>query len=144
MIITRRILELIDRSVPREHTEAGGILGSRNGEKVDSVVFDIPDCEVPMGCVYSPDVDYLNDRIKQWQHEGIRFMGMFHTHFHGVRTLSCGDKRYIHAIMNAMPVEINRLYFPVYVLPERELVCYIATRSCENVEIRQEMLYVKK
>ena len=63
MTISEEIINMLDCSIPDAPPEAGGILGSRNGEEIDSVVFDIPDCKVPMGCVYSPNVDLLNDRM---------------------------------------------------------------------------------
>lgn len=143
MTITSDLLEIINRSIADYPPESGGILGSGNGEIIDNVVFDIPDHESSMGCAYSPDVDFLNKSIKQWSGDGIRFMGIFHTHFYGVQTLSCADKHYIDTIMQAMPEEINCLYFPVYVLPERKFVGYSATRKSGCVEIQQEILYIR-
>lgn len=99
MIVARDILAILDRSVSDHPPETGGILGSRDGEVIDSIVFDLSGRSASAGCSYAPDVNFLNQRIKRWQGEGVAFMGMFHTHFHSVRTLSCGDKHYIHAIM---------------------------------------------
>lgn len=60
---------------------------------------------------------------------------MFHTHFGASKTLSLSDQSYIQAIMQAMPEEITQLYFPVILLPEKQIVSYIATRKQEQITI---------
>ena len=55
---------------------------------------------------------------------GIEFLGIFHTHYYGVKTLSDADKDYMRRIMNSMPESIKILYFPVFVFPNNEMVLY--------------------
>lgn len=86
-------------------------------------------------CEYRPDVDALNACIAQWSEQGIEFYGMFHTHFGASKTLSLSDQSYIQAIMRAIPEEITQLYFPIILLPEKQIVSYIATRKQEQITI---------
>lgn len=138
MIISRGLLDVLHESLPVYPPESGGILGSLDGRKIDNVVFDIPSQESAMGCAYSPNVNFLNNQIKQWQCCGIHFMGIFHTHFYGIRTLSLADKKYIKTIMCTMPSSINCLLFPIYVLPKRIFIGYRAIRKDGCVEIENE------
>lgn len=143
MRILRSVTDKINDSISGLPPETGGILGSSDNKIIDTVVFDLPAPENTRPCSYFPNVEFLNQNIDQWQNNGISFMGIFHTHFGGVKTLSSGDKKYINAIMCAMPKGINTLYFPLYVLPERELVCYKAERLNGSVEILQDNTVVE-
>ena len=62
--------------------------------------------------------------------------------FFGVRTLSDGDIAYITAIMRAMPQSVSELHFPVVVLPDREMISYLAVRSGNEVKIREETVTI--
>lgn len=144
MRILKSIIDTINNSISGVPPETGGILGSRNNELVDEIVMDLPDSTNTRPCSYFPNVDFLNRNIESWQNNCIFFMGVFHTHFAGVKSLSIGDKKYINVIINAMPPQIDTLYFPVFVLPDRELICYKA--KCVNgiVDIHKESLIVEK
>jgi len=123
--------------------ETGGILGSRGKKLVDEVVIDLQGASCESPCSYAPNVDFLNRSIEDWQRRGIRFVGIYHTHFGGAKQLSCGDRRYINAIMAAMPQQIERLYFPIIVLPSAEPICYTAIRSNEALDIRVEEVVIE-
>ena len=138
MKILDKIIEEFNTHICDEPPETGGILGSSAGDVIDCIVFDSTsdsDC----ACSYSPDTDFLNSCIAEWLSRGIEFKGVFHTHFASVKTLSECDKTYITEIMNAMPEEIGSLYFPLYVLPDRRLVCHRADRTdCGTVFCTEE------
>lgn len=119
--------------------EIGGILGSADGEAVTEIIMDRCNGE-QYRCSYIPDVKYLNKCIAEWHEKSIRFMGVFHTHFANVKTLSQGDKAYITAIMNAMPDWVETLFFPVFILPKRELISYYANKK-EN-KIYDDILHI--
>lgn len=138
MRILKSVIDTIDRSITDIPPETGGILGSRDNELIDEVVMDLPASTNTRACSYYPNVDFLNHTIELWQRNDISFMGIFHSHFVGVRTLSGGDVKYINAIMSAMPQSVEALYFPVFVLPDRELVCYRAKKTKGAVEIMTE------
>lgn len=104
--------------------ETGGILGGTDG-CVTTIAYDCGKIGTKK-CSYTPDVDMLNQTINEWQDRGIDFMGIFHSHFFGVKTLSEGDKRYILHIMRNMPKSVSFLYFPLIVMPERVMVVFKA------------------
>ena len=143
MIMLKSTLELLNKSIKDIRFECGGILGSSQNEIIDNVVFDDIRHQKRIRCSYAPNVEFLNKCILQWQQENIRFWGMFHTHFAGVKTLSEADETYIRIIMNAMPEEIYCLYFPIYVLPERELVGYVAKRTLGDIKIESNYVIIK-
>lgn len=142
MRIQKSVLDIIDNSISGIPPETGGILGSSNNTVIDEIIMDLPNITNTRPCSYSPNIDFLNRSIEVWLNSGIAFMGIFHTHFMGVNTLSVGDKKYINAIIYAMPEQINALYFPIYVLPNRELICYKAKRSKEAVDIQAEDIVI--
>ena len=141
MRITKRTYESIvcyPRDVP---PETGGIIGSRKGDGIDTFVGD-PGRESSYGCSYVPDTSFLNAKLEEWLLEGILFAGMVHVHFHGVRTLSEGDKVYIKRILESMPRELQTLYFPLIVLPKRELVPYRAFLQDGELSVEEDMLEI--
>ena len=135
--IKKSIIDLMVCSVPDRPPEIGGILG-RHEELVDEIVIDLPNPHIPKKCSYVPNISFLNGKIDIWAQNDIALAGIFHTHYFGVRTLSEGDKKYIQKIMSALPVCVEHLYFPIFVLPENELVCYKAVRQNGVVLIQKD------
>ena len=142
MKIYRKVLCQIDNSVKNHPPEVGGIIGSDNGVVVTNFVMDRQMSLPSHCCSYSPNVDFLNNCIQTWITNGIYFMGIFHTHFFGIRTLSDADKVYINKIMAAMPDFVEKLYFPIYVLPNRNMECYIAVKASGGADIRDDRLEI--
>lgn len=140
MKILKSIIDKIDNLVADHPSETGGILGSSNSEYIDEVVMDLPNPYTSRSCSYSPNVAFFNQNIELWQSKDITFKGVFHTHYFGVKSLSCGDKKYITEIMRGLPKCVGYLYFPVFVLPERELICYKAVRTNDSIFIEEEPL----
>lgn len=122
------------RVPPFEVCEKGGILGGEDGV-VTRIAFDRETEISNRPCCYSPNVDYLNEIIEEWQNEGSSFMGLFHSHIGYSKELSDGDKEYITDIMLSMPDYIQNLYFPIISMPERSINCYIAKRANDRVLI---------
>lgn len=139
MTIQEKVYEKIIKALPEHPPEFGGLLGGK-----DNIICT---AELDHGvsremCGYAPDVCRLNDVIKKWHQEDICFMGIFHTHFFHVRTLSEPDKKYIIEILGAMPKHITALYFPIAVLPEREIIPYIAVRKNPDVLIQEDKIVI--
>lgn len=65
--------------------------------------------------------------------QGIHFIGLLHSHFAGVKTLSHADINYIQTIMTQMPDEVSVLYFPLFVFPQRELIAYKAQKGRREI-----------
>ena len=142
MNIEERIYKEILNSIPNEPPEIGGILGSSK----DTVCIYQLDRGVSKGCgcYYSPDVKVLNETIKEWQKCEIDFCGIFHTHYFGVKTLSDGDITYIKNIMYGMPGKVSKLYFPIAVMPDKELINYVALRRENTIEIKKEKIIIMR
>lgn len=138
--ILKSVIAAMDAAV--QPYEIGGILGMRKGDVIDEVAMDVISSIPVRQCSYTPNVNYLNQVLEQWQKNEIIFRGIFHIHFAGVRTLSEGDRKYIEAIMQAMPEDIDYLYFPIFVLPKRELVCYKAVFINGCIDIRDEKVTI--
>lgn len=140
MKIRKKVYHDILTMVKETSPESGGIIGGRNGV----IEFAEYDAGIPQGrmCSYSPDVQRLNQVITKWEQQDITFCGMFHTHYFRVETLSEGDISYIKKIMDSMPERIEKLYFPLVVLPQKEMIVYTAIKSKEqkNVIILKEEL----
>lgn len=143
MKVKKAVIDMINNDISDMPPEIGGIMGSHNNDLIDEIVIDQPYQVNVRPCSYYPNVDFLNQIIDGWQENNICFMGIFHTHFVGVKTLSCGDKKYIDAIMKSMPSYIEYLYFPIFVLPDRELVCYKAKKRNGTVDICYEDIYIE-
>lgn len=135
MDITKEVYAKMIRGVAGAAYETGGILGENAG-----VVCHI---ELDMGlgqpglnkCYYSPDTKKLNTCISVWQKHNINFCGIFHSHLGNNETLSEGDLRYIRRIMFAMPEQIEKLYFPLIVLPQNKMKLFTAVRQGREIKI---------
>ena len=143
MKINIEILDIIKNSTDNYPYEIGGILGSSNGEIIDKIVIDKLDAIPQRRCTYEPNVEYLNKNIDLWQENDVSFKGIFHTHFGGAKTFSSGDVKYINSIMEAMPPHIEYLYFPIFVLPDCNLVCYRASMVSGSVHIQDDILIIE-
>lgn len=141
MKIAQTILNRILDDMPLQPPEEGGIIGGKEG-KVICWIHDKGSDEY--GCRYSPNTDKLNESIGSWMENGYEFMGIVHAHFGNSRLLSEGDKKYIERIVKAMPSFIDKLYFPLVIQPEKEMISYVAIRNGDKVAIRQDQILVVK
>lgn len=138
MKIRSCLLDELHEEISAFPPETGGILGSDYTEIITEIILDTNDHKTDFACSYSPNIQYFNECIEKWSDSGIAFMGVFHTHFANVRSLSNPDKVYIERIMKAMPEAICKLYFPIYTLPERRITAYIADKSEEGIIIYRD------
>lgn len=120
--------------------ETGGILGGRKGI-VTEEYFD-RGMQSDRMCSYIPNIRELNKVIRHWQMEDIVFMGIYHTHFWNVQTLSETDKEYINKILGNMPPELKKLYFPVIVMPDKKMIGYSAERIQEKLVVVKEEIVI--
>lgn len=140
MQIYEDILNDIQNCMPSTPPEAGGILGGKNGQ---ICIWEFDAGYEEHGCIYRPNVDYLNSIIATWINNGFDFMGIMHIHFGGSRYLSAGDKIYIEQIMKAMPPSIKQLYFPLITQPEKDIISYKAVRSFwGNIKIKPDQVKI--
>ncbi|MGN0487773.1 MAG: hypothetical protein ACI4HO_00765 [Ruminococcus sp.] len=129
-------------NVPKTPPEAGGILGAKQGTIVQAYLDK--GLSKNKYCCYEPNTFLLNSVIQNWQKQNIDFVGIFHTHYYGVSTLSKNDISYINLILNSMPEEVENLYFPV-VLPEQQtIIPYIAIKTVNGIKIFEEKIKIAK
>lgn len=121
--ISARLLFELFNALPDELPETGGIIGGVNNEITEYWIDNISRGKCV--CKYAPNVDEINKQIKIWYKNSIDFMGIFHTHYFGVKTLSEGDIMYMRRIMNVMPSSVKKLYFPIMVFPDKEMILYV-------------------
>lgn len=140
MIIKESAFEIIKEIEKYTDKEFGGILGSTDGQVINAIAFDSsPNHDV---YTYSPNIKYLNSVLVRWSKKGIVFKGMFHSHLFGIKQLSEKDEDYIKTVMNSLQDESIKLFFPIYVLPDNELINYIGVKSLNGVSIYKGNVWV--
>lgn len=141
MIIKKNVHDYIVNNVPDFNFESGGMLGADYKKIITSVQLDAGLHFQGMKiCSYYPDTDMLNKCILEWSKKDITFSGIFHTHFSEVASFSAGDLKYIKEILLAMPEEIDTVYFPLLLMPERKLIPFKAQLVNEQVSITEDTL----
>lgn len=132
---------LLHHDFNTEH-ESGGILGCNFSGTISNIIFDKIANRDTCPCSYSPNTNYLNKCIADWENQGVAFAGIFHTHIGNSTVLSDGDGEYIKDIICCMPEYIDHLYFPVLSLPEKTITCYLATRTKNEITIVNDELTI--
>lgn len=140
MDIYKEVYDYIIDSVPKTPPETGGILGAK--EKVICSVQLDNGISQNKFCSYEPNTIFLNSVIEEWQNMKINFVGIFHTHFYGVESLSEGDKEYIKVVMESMSHYTSSLYFPIVLSDQNRIVCYKAIRQDTDICIINEKINI--
>lgn len=89
-------------------------------------------------CCYSPNTEKMNTCISTWSKDNIIFCGIFHSHLGNNEMLSEGDLHYIKKIMLSMPKRIQKLYFPLIVLPQNKMKLFTAIKHGQEIEIMED------
>lgn len=106
---------------PCTPVEVGGIIGA-DDEVINHFAIDEDGFEYGR---YSPNTEYLNQIISEWENKGISFWGIYHSHYPSGEKLSNADVEYIKAIMLSVGDYYKELYFPV-VIPKKKIFSYKA------------------
>lgn len=110
--------------------ERGGILGWKNG----GIRYFFPDTQAKAFCdTYTPSMDLLNMKRREWARAGIEFCGIIHSHIAADARLSRGDKNYILRILQTMGG--NRMFFPVAAVTEDGVVVNFYSAWLQNNEL---------
>ena len=139
MDISTKISDRIYQVFQSSEREYGGILGGRGGV-ITEFVFDKGLYNKNVG-TYVPNVEFLNDCIEQWQTQNICFYGIIHNHLTEYAELSGEDVKCIETIMNAMPLSIEYLYFPV-ISSKNILNAFKAIRTDKGICIVSENISI--
>ena len=108
---------------------------------VSEFVFDEGLNNRVFGCYY-PDTALLNRCLSNWQHHGIEFYGIVHSHFQKSEELSSGDKEYINSIMMVIPPETSRLYFPLVFPNDERIIPFLAKKIGGTVKITRDEINI--
>ncbi len=137
MLIKKKLHDLLVESCPSTPPETGGIIGGRNNI---ITVYELD--KLSGNCSYSsyrPNINYLNDIIREWERNKIEFYGIFHSHYLGGNVLSNPDKEYIQQIMKTVPSTVLKLYFPL-IFPQYCIVPYAAEKIEHSIHIIEDVL----
>ena len=139
MNVSLKIKYIIYGTFQNCEREYGGILGSRD-DIITEFVFDKGFYNENVG-TYIPNVEFLNDCIEKWQTQNISFYGIIHNHLTEYADLSGEDIKCIETIMNAMPSNVEYLYFPV-ISSKNVLNAFKATRTNTGICIVSENISI--
>lgn len=111
MILTPQVLNEIRQTVGSRPAECGGILGADDTGIITHYYFDKTGMSSENS--YEPDVDAVNAILtNDWQPNGIRMVGIVHSHTFGRNIPSCGDIHYGMQILQALN-GLNQFYLPI-------------------------------
>jgi len=109
--ITRDAYDQIEQTIGQRHAETGAMLGGSREIGLITTVFLDHSADVSQ-VTYSPDVSVINKVMRQWDEEGIEFMGFVHSHPGGYGRPSNGDQIYAERILRALP-KLDRMAMPI-------------------------------
>lgn len=142
MKIYKKTYDEIIQNIKDTPPESGGIIGCHKDSKIVSKMFFDRGLASKKMCAYTPNIEVLNDIIFKWHKDEIQFLGIYHTHYANVETLSSADRSYIKSIIESMPKEIKFLYFPLILMPDNKIVSYKAFLKDGKLEIKKEVVKV--
>ena len=90
--------------------ECGGVLGAAEGKAISHYSFDSTGISSPVA--YTPDYMRINDILENWNHEGIEFVGIIHSHDSSCPYPSCGDLVYACRMLLSNP-SLDSMLMPI-------------------------------
>lgn len=109
--ITRQVFEKIINTIGSKLPESGGMLGTSDGEVIDTYVFD--ENALTDSSEYNPNIESLNHIIeKEWAERGIILIGMIHSHPQLIIKPSSADLQYARNIIQSFE-GMKYLYIPI-------------------------------
>lgn len=141
LAMTESVENAIRRFIGEHPAERGGMLGCDPDGTIRHFVPDTTG-RATSGA-YDPDIEKMNEIIKQWKANGIQFAGFVHSHPRGVRSLSSYDIWYAGEILAAF-TKLEILHLPlVMTIPDTgafEIIPYAAISSEDD---RKKVAVVK-
>ena len=113
--------EIIDK-IGNAPIESGGILGMKN----DVICAFFYDENAKTSCdTYIPDIATLNEVIKNWNRQGVKFVGIVHSHANGYDKPSHNDELYAKKLLEHNS-SLEFLIFPILTIYKgnKKLSCY--------------------
>ncbi len=97
------VLEGIMEDIGDIPPEAGGLLGSTDGYRIDRYFYD-KDADTTTH-TYTPNIKNCYSKIREWEQEGIEFVGFFHSHPDIMFECTSEDLKYADRIMKVRGME---------------------------------------
>ena len=99
--ILKNTYDEICEALGKRKPECGGVLGARPGEPISKFYFDFSG--ISADDAYTPDYIRINDVLDEWAKDGVRMVGMIHSHGNAGNFPSCGDLYYCEQILKGNP-----------------------------------------
>ena len=97
--------EIIDK-IGNAPIESGGILGMKN----DVICAFFYDENAKTSCdTYIPDIASLNEVIKNWNRQGVKFVGIVHSHANGYDKPSHNDELYAKKLLEHSSLTVSQV-----------------------------------
>jgi proteasome lid subunit RPN8/RPN11 len=108
--IDEDVLNEIINTIGTMEPEQGGLLGKDENGKI--VTFLLDENGSKTGHTYSPDKDWVNEKLKEWEQQGIKLAGIVHSHpcYPNDYIPSKEDVEYAARIIEAMPETLGGIF----------------------------------
>ena len=111
--IHQNVYDEIRAALGTRKPECGGVLGACADGRISKFYFDASGRSAENA--YTPDYEKINEILEEWAEDGIRMVGMIHSHENEGNFPSCGDLFYCEQILRANP-SISEFLLPIVTL----------------------------
>ena len=126
---TQQVYDDIMRTLGLRRPECGGVLGSSDGSNVIDFFYFDKTANVS-DLTYTPNIEIINNILYQWNIQGIRMVGIVHSHPTGYDSPSEPDRIYTKRILDVL--EENYFLLPIVhktLIGKHEIKGFYAYRS---------------
>ena len=113
--ITIEVIRQIKETIGTYPIESGGIIGGSD-TCITHFCFDASSKENE----YTPNVSFLNGKIKEWADNDVSFLGIIHSHPSFSTSHSKEDLDYAIKLKEKNPF-LSRIIFPIVILKEKDI-----------------------
>ena len=126
--LTEATMSEIKNTIGMKTVESGGLLGSASRGIIDEYIFDPGKLESTIE--FAPNVDYMQRILMRWSNQGIRFLGIIHSHIMG-SALSDRDILMARRILECNE-HIDYILMPVFTIMDQRITWYKVGNNCVN------------
>ncbi|MBQ2987587.1 MAG: Mov34/MPN/PAD-1 family protein [Clostridia bacterium] len=119
--IHQNVFDEIRSALGTRKPECGGVLGACSDGRISKFYFDTSG--ISSEDAYTPDYEKINGILEEWAEEGVRMVGMIHSHGNEGNFPSCGDLFYCEQILRSNP-SISDFLLPIVTVNPFEIHMY--------------------
>jgi proteasome lid subunit RPN8/RPN11 len=138
------VYEAIRNSIGKLPAENGGLLGGDVKARVVTHFFFDTGAKTSR-VSYTPDIERINARLKEWDKVAARLLGFVHSHPPGLQEPSAGDVQYAARILEANP-DLPGLVIPIVAssgdASDFAMHLFVATRKRGDIRITRAQLVI--